>query len=637
MMRTLDLTKPTSTFRGGRLKCKRGRLVFALAVTVSATVQAVAPRALAPIALHPDNPHYFLWRGQPTILITSGEHYGAVLNLDFDYVKYLDTLAKDKLNLTRTFTGGAYVEPQGAFNIARNTLAPGPGRFICPWARSDQPGYAGGGNKFDLDRWDEAYFKRLRDFMTQASKRAVVVEMNLFCPFYEETQWKLSPFNAINNVNGLATIARTNVYTLDRHGGLLTLQEKMVRKIVRELRSFDNLYYEICNEPYFGGVTIEWQHHIADVIVNAEKDFRTKHLISQNIANNSAKIDKPHPAVSIFNFHYATPPDTVAMNFQLNKVIGDNETGFRGTNDAPYRMEGWDFLIAGGGLYNNLDYSFTAGHEDGTFVYPASQPGGGNPTFRNQVRILRDFICGFDFIRMKPDNSVIKAGVPPTHTARALVEHGRQYAIYLRPGTVTQFSVRWTGQVEPKYSEDYTLYVSSNDGARLWVDGRFVIDNWVEQSEKELTARIRLDGGRSCPVRLEYFYSGGQAAMKFLWSSASQPKEPIGATALVWLDGSARGLKGEYFKGTDLQQPWRTRNDPQVNFAWGTSPPFGESQREQAGALEIELPAGDYRAEWVDPLTGRVAKAETLQHAGGLAKVSVPRFTDDIALRIRAR
>src|SRR5947208_3574989 len=35
-----------------------------------------------PLALHPDNPHYFLFRGKPAVLVTSGEHYGAVLNLD---------------------------------------------------------------------------------------------------------------------------------------------------------------------------------------------------------------------------------------------------------------------------------------------------------------------------------------------------------------------------------------------------------------------------------------------------------------------------------------------------------------------------------------------------------------------------
>src|SRR5436309_4627655 len=93
------------------------------------------------LQLHPSNPHCFLFLGKPTVLITSGEHYGAVLNLDFNYVEYLDTLKADHLNLTRAFTG-AYVEPLGAFNIAQNTLAPVAGRFICPWARSEIPGYA---------------------------------------------------------------------------------------------------------------------------------------------------------------------------------------------------------------------------------------------------------------------------------------------------------------------------------------------------------------------------------------------------------------------------------------------------------------------------------------------------------------
>ena len=117
-----------------------------------------------PLALHPQNPHYFLFRGKPTIIITSAEHYGAVINRDFDYVKYLDALAAHGLNSTRTFAG-AYCEPQGAFNIDKNTLAPSAGRFICPWARSDQSGYAGSGNKFDLTKWDDAYFERLRNFV----------------------------------------------------------------------------------------------------------------------------------------------------------------------------------------------------------------------------------------------------------------------------------------------------------------------------------------------------------------------------------------------------------------------------------------------------------------------------------------
>jgi hypothetical protein len=456
-------------------------------------VPGAAGGAGLPIQLHPDNPHYFLWRGQPTVLITSGEHYGAVLNVDFDYVKYLDTLAADKLNLTRTWTGGTYCEPTGAFNIARNTLAPLAGRFACPFARSEQPGYKGGGNRFDLERWDKDYFKRFRDFVGQASARGVVVEVNLFCPFYEDSMWALSPLHPANNVNGVGVgLARTNVYTLDAHGGTLAWQERLVRKFVEELREFDNVYYEICNEPYFGGVTLDWQRHIADVIVEAQREHPNKKLISQNIANDRAKVVNPHPAVSIFNFHYATPPDTVGMNYALNKVIGDNETGFKGTNDAPYRTEAWEFIVAGGGLYNNLDYSFVAGHEDGTFGYPANQPGGGNPAFRQQMRVLRDFINGFEFVKMKPDSTVIKGGVPKETLRVALAEAGRAYAIYLRRG--------------------------------------------VEQ-----------------------------------------------------------------------------------------------------GALEVELPAGKYSAEWISPLSGSVLKTEEFAHGGGTKRLAAPEPAGEIVLRIKGR
>jgi hypothetical protein len=412
-------------------------------MALTCLVLAISGGAAAekPLALHPDNPHYFLFRGKPTVIVTSAEHYGAVLNLDFDYQKYLDELAAHKLNNTRTFSG-AYVEDSKSFGIARNTLAPATGRFICPWARSDTPGYAAGGNKFDLSRWDEAYFRRLRDFLAQASKRGVIVEMNLFCPFYDESQWKISPMNSANNTNGVGKVQRNDVYTLDKNGGLMAVQEAMVKKIVSELNEFDNLYYEVCNEPYFGGVTMDWQHRIVDTIVAAEKPLPHKHLVSMNIANGSKKVERPHPAVSVFNFHYASPPDTVALNYGLNKVIGDNETGFKGTADTHYRMEAWEFILAGGGLYNNLDYSFAVGHEDGTFEYPPKQPGGGNRGFRHQMRLLSEFIHGFDFVRMKPDKSVIAGPLPKGARALALVESGRQYAIYVFGGESVELKLK---------------------------------------------------------------------------------------------------------------------------------------------------------------------------------------------------
>lgn len=418
-----------------------GQILIIVAVSSLSTVD-ISPQATPnkPLSLHPDNAHYFLFRGKPALLITSAEHYGAVLNLDFNYVKYLDELQTHGLNLTRTFSG-VYREDEKAFGIARNTLAPADGKFICPWARSSKEGYAGGGNKFDLKKWDDAYFTRLKDFLAQASKRGIVVELVLFCPFYEDSMWNLSPMNAANNINDLGKLNRNEPYDRTKNGGLQSYQEAVVKKIVAETNEYDNLYFEVCNEPYFGGVTDDWQRRIIDVIVETEKNLPNEHLISQNIANGSKKIEKPHPKVSIFNFHYCSPPDAFKQNEALNKAIGENETGFKGTGDQHYRMEGWEFVLAGGALYNNLDYSFSVGYEDGTFPYPASSPGGGNRGFRQQMKVLKDFIHSFDFVKMKPDHSVVERGLPARGRARALSEPGKQYAIYLFGGPMAKLEL----------------------------------------------------------------------------------------------------------------------------------------------------------------------------------------------------
>jgi hypothetical protein len=600
----------------------------------------LAAHAAAPISLHPENSRYFLFRGEPTVLVTSAEHYGALLNLDFDYRKYLDTLHGDGLNYTRIFSG-AYVEPEGAFNISRNTLAPLEGRFISPWPRSDVPGYAKGGNKFDLSRWDPAYFQRLKDLIRHAAQRGIVVEFTFFCPFYEETQWRLSPQNAANNINGIGDVARTNVYTLDKHGGLLAIHEALVRKVVAELNEFDNLFYEIANEPYFGGITMEWQHRIADIIVDAQKTLPNKHLIAQNIANGRARIQNPHPAISLFNFHYASPPDTVEMNYHLDKAIGNDETGFVGTNDMPYRIEGWDFILAGGALYNNLDYSFAAGYEDGTFEYPPQQPGGGNPGFRKQMKLLKDFIHSFDFIRMRPDNAIIRGGVPAGLSARALVEPGNAYAIYICRALqrANVYSAVWTGKIEPRFSEEYTFYTLSNDGVRLWIDGRVVIENWTNHAATEDSGTIRLEAGRQYDLKLEYYQDEGNAVMKLFWSSASQKREVVPQSQLHLPDRTGKGLRGEYYIGKNFDQLEMVRRDPGINFDWSNRSPFSrahlDATAERRIDLKLALPRGNYDVQWVDPLSGKIGDATSLKHSEGEALLRSPPFKEDLALSIR--
>lgn len=97
---------------------------------------------------------------------------------------------------------------------------------------------------------------------------------------------------------------------------------------------------------------------------------------------------------------------------------------------------------------------------------------------------------------------------------------------------VDRFSVRWTGQVQPKFSETYIFSTTTDDGARLWVDGRLLIDRWQLQAPTTHSAKIALEAGRKYTIRLEYFENTQAAMAQLLWSSPSTPKQPIPTNAL---------------------------------------------------------------------------------------------------------
>ena len=286
----------------------------AIALYLLAATGAAPARAAEPLRVHPENRRVPVFRGRPTLLVGSTEHYGAVLNPDFDHRRYLDTVAAAGLNLIRLFTG-AYVEKPGDFGIRFNTLAPASGRALVPWARSDAPGYRLGGNRFDLDRWDPAYFARLKAVIEEAAQRGIVAEVTLFSAYYGGG-WESSPLHPDNNVNGTPRLPRERVQTKDNEG-LLARQEALVRKLVGELAPFDNVYYEIQNEPWadraepldiihpylaledmkddwrFWKNKVEgadvasraWQAHIAAVVREEERHLGVRHLVAQNYTN----------------------------------------------------------------------------------------------------------------------------------------------------------------------------------------------------------------------------------------------------------------------------------------------------------------------------------------------------------------
>jgi hypothetical protein len=94
------------------------------------------------------------------------------------------------------------------------------------------------------------------------------------------------------------------------------------------------------------------------------------------------------------------------------------------------------------------------------------------------------------------------------------------------------FSARWTGTIQPQYSETFTFYTVSDDGVRLWIDGQLIIDHWNDHAPVEDSGTIALLAGHSYSLKMEFYENGGGAMAKLLWSSPSLVKNTIPSTQM---------------------------------------------------------------------------------------------------------
>jgi hypothetical protein len=100
--------------------------------------------------------------------------------------------------------------------------------------------------------------------------------------------------------------------------------------------------------------------------------------------------------------------------------------------------------------------------------------------------------------------------------------------------TVTDhFSVRWTGQIQPRYTDKYTISTVSDDGSRVTIDGKVVVDAFVDQGGNvENTGTIDLVGGMKYSIKVEYYENTGGALIHMSWQSMCQTKEIVPTSQL---------------------------------------------------------------------------------------------------------
>jgi hypothetical protein len=141
------------------------------------------------------------------------------------------------------------------------------------------------------------------------------------------------------------------------------------------------------------------------------------------------------------------------------------------------------------------------------------------------------------------------------------------------------FSVRWSGQVAAQFTESYTFHVEAGGGAKLWLDGQLILNQWNDKPGEFYSTVVPLTAGQKYDLRLEHFNTSKEAKLRLLWSSASQRKVPIPADVLTPsrpAESGARkpqhGLLGTYFSRPDCSGEVLKRLDAQVNFDWADKP-----------------------------------------------------------------
>jgi len=93
------------------------------------------------------------------------------------------------------------------------------------------------------------------------------------------------------------------------------------------------------------------------------------------------------------------------------------------------------------------------------------------------------------------------------------------------------YTVRWTGQVQPQYSETYFFETRTDEGVKLWVNDQLLIDRWQIQNSTWTNA-ITLVADVRYNIRMEYFNRGGSARARLSWFSPSQPRQVIPSNRL---------------------------------------------------------------------------------------------------------
>ena len=392
--------------------------------------------AVGPLKVLPSNSRYFMDAGGKAVYLT-----GWYPGYDFqdngwgektipqmlNFTGYLNDLKRRNLNHIRMWV----VEHTKYSDLDLFLTTP------MPWLRVS--GVANDGQlKFDLNRFDQAYFDRLRSRVEEAQSQGTYVTIMLFQGWSIQSNeagldpWSYHPFNRNNNINGIDGDANgdnqgSEIHTL-QIATITALQDAYVRKVIDTVNDLDNVLYEISNES--PTTSKDWQYHMIDLIKSYQAPKPKQHPVGMTSglsANNADLTASPADWISPGAALWSDPSDPWITNPPAadgRKVIiadSDHIIGADAILSDPSLARMWIWKSFMRGL-NPINAGTTPLSLGGDPANPEST----HPhwqTVWNNLGYTRSYANRINLAVMTPQGSLSSTGF-------ALVNTGNEYLVY---------------------------------------------------------------------------------------------------------------------------------------------------------------------------------------------------------------
>jgi len=392
--------------------------------------QAYAAEATGPLRVHPDNPRYFTDGtktpdGSLRAIYLTGSHTWYNLQdsgtigeplTHFNYDAYLEMLQSWGHNFIRMWAWEGGVNDKYCQPLAYSRTGPGS-------ALDGKP-------KFDLDKFDQEYFTRLRSRVAAADKKGIYVSIMLFqgWSIYSHgygNPWPLHPFNKANNINGIDGDADGDgegkeVHTLQLPA-IKSLQEAYVRKVIDTVNDLDNVLYEITNETAI--YSKDWQYHMVRYIKSYEATKPKQHLVGMSAFDSGRE--------GSMEALYGSPVDWIAP--QNDGEAGDFRDDPPAADGSKVMISDTDHLWGVGGDRTWAWKSFTRGLHTIYMDPIINSDGTAEPLWqeaRKAMGLILNLAGKMNLPKMTPRNDLAS-------TRYCLANLGTEYLVYLpRSGKV---------------------------------------------------------------------------------------------------------------------------------------------------------------------------------------------------------